>query len=180
MIITAMAIEGVWLIELERTEDVRGSFARTFCAEAFAAHGLPGSFVQCSLSTNTRRGTLRGLHWQAEPGGEGKLVRCVRGAVFDVAVDVRAGSPTLHHWIGHELSAENGRALYIAPGLAHGFQALQDGSDVFYMMTQPYSPSLTRGARWNDPAFAIEWPLPDPIISERDASLNGQACPSPP
>jgi dTDP-4-dehydrorhamnose 3,5-epimerase len=175
MIIAATALDGVWRVDLERHEDSRGSFARTFCADRFAAHGLPGRFVQCSLSTNTHRGTLRGLHWQAEPSGEGKLVRCVRGAVFDVAVDLRPGSPTMHRWVGTELSAQNGRALYIAPGFAHGFQTLQPNSEVFYMMTQAYQPDLARGARWNDPAFAIAWPLPDPILSERDASYPGLA-----
>ena len=169
MIITPSALDGVWVLELERVADERGSFARTFCAETFAAHRLPTHFPQCSLSANTRRGTLRGLHWQEAPFAEGKLVRCVRGEAFDVAVDLRHGSPTLHQWVATRLSAENGRALYIAPGFAHGFQTLRDGTEIHYMMTQPYRPALSRGARWNDPAFAIPWPLPDPILSAKDA-----------
>ncbi len=175
MTITPTALDGVWLVDLERHEDPRGSFARMFCADTFAAYGLPRDFVQCSLSSNPHRGTLRGLHWQAEPFGEGKLVRCLRGAVFDVAVDLRPGSPTLHRWVSYELSAHNGRALYIAPGLAHGFQTLQADSDVLYMMTQAYHPDLARGARWNDPAFGVTWPLSDPLLSERDASHPGIA-----
>ena len=172
MIITATALDGVWLIEPDRHCDDRGSFERVFCAEIFAQHGLPHRFVQCSLSSNARRGTLRGLHWQGAPEAEGKLVRCIRGAVFDVAVDLRPGSPSRHRWCGIELSAETGRALYISPGFAHGFQSLQDDSDILYMMTAPYAPALARGARWDDPAFAIAWPLPDPILSEKDANYD--------
>jgi dTDP-4-dehydrorhamnose 3,5-epimerase len=168
VIFTPTALEGVWQIDLERRTDPRGHFARSFCAEEFAAHGLPPGFVQCNVSFNTRRGTLRGLHWQAEPHPEGKLVRCARGAIFDVAVDLRPGSPTLHRWVGAELTARNGRALFIPPGFAHGFQTLADDSEVFYQMTEAYHGALSRGARWNDPAFAIAWPLPDPILSERD------------
>lgn len=170
MIFTPTSLDGVWLVDLERRADRRGHFARTFCADEFAAHGIPGTFVQCSLSYNERRGTLRGLHWQADPFPEGKLVRCTRGAVFDVVVDLRNGSPTQHKSVGFELSVENGRGLYIPHGLAHGFQTLADGAEVFYQMTEAYHANSARGARWNDPAFAIAWPLPDPILSERDAA----------
>ena len=173
MIITPTAVDGVWLIEPVRRSDERGSFERSFCAETFARHGLPRSFVQCSLSTNTRRGTLRGLHWQDD---EGKLVRCVRGAVFDVAVDMRPQSPTRLNSVSAILSAENGKALYIAPGVAHGFEALCDGSDVFYMMTTSYAPDHAHGVRWDDPALAIPWPLADPILSSRDAGYADIAC----
>jgi len=168
MIFTPTALDGVWQIDLERHTDPRGHFARSFCAEEFAAHRLPSSFVQCSVSFNARRGTLRGLHWQAEPHPEAKLVRCTSGAIFDVAVDLRPDSPTLHRWVGIELTARNGRALYIPPGFAHGFQCLTDDSEVFYQMTEAYHGDLGRGARWDDPAFGIVWPLPDPILSERD------------
>ncbi len=168
MIFTPTELAGVWRIDLERRADLRGQFARSFCAEEFAAHGLPAGFVQCNISCNARRGTLRGLHWQADPHPEGKLVRCTRGAIFDVAVDLRPGSPTLHRWIGVELSADNGSALFIPPGFAHGFQTLADTTEVFYQMTEPYRPGLSRGARWDDPAFGIQWPLPDPLLSERD------------
>ena len=158
------------LIDLDPIEDERGFFARTFCAEEFARHGLPPAFVQSSLSFNRRRGTLRGLHYQAEPGAEGKLVRCTRGAVFDVIVDLRPSSPRFARWFGVELSRDNGRAIYIPPGFAHGFQALTDDADLLYQMTTPYRPDLARGVRWNDPRFGIAWPLPDPIVSARDAA----------
>lgn len=175
MIIAPAALDGVWVIEVERLADARGSFARVFCAETFARYGLPPQFVQSSLSANARRGVLRGLHWQDAPHAEGKLVRCVRGAVFDVAVDMRPGSPTRHRWLGFELSAANGRAVYIPPGFAHGFQALRDDSDLLYMMTEPFHPGLQRRALWNDPAFGIEWPVADPILSARDAAPVGLA-----
>ncbi len=151
--------------------DERGHFARSFCAEAFAAAGLPASFPQCNLSFNQRRGTLRGLHWQAEPHPDGKLVRCTRGAVFDVAVDIRPGSATFGQWFSLELNAEEALALYIPPGFAHGFQALRDATEVFYMMTESYHPALARGAAWDDPGFGIVWPLACPILSPRDAAL---------
>ena len=167
LIFTPTALDGVWLLDLERRSDPRGHFARTFCTQEFAAHGLDCEVVQCNLSYNERRGTLRGMHWQADPYPEGKLVRCTRGAIFDVAVDLRP-SPTQHRWVGYELSAANGRSLYIPPGFAHGFQTLTEGAEVLYQMTESYRPELARGARWDDPAFAITWPLPDPILSDRD------------
>ena len=162
---------GLWLVEPERRADERGYFARTFCDEEFAAHGLPTRFPQCNASFNAGRGTLRGLHWQDEPYPEGKLVRCVRGAAFDVAADLRPGSPTRGQWASAELSADNGHALYIPPGFAHGFQALEDGTELFYQMTERYRDGLARGVRWDDPDLAIEWPLPDPVLSARDAAL---------
>ena len=168
MIFVPTALDGVWQIEPERHSDPRGHFVRSFCAEEFAAHGLPATFVQCNISYNALRGTLRGLHWQADPHPEGKLVRCTRGAIFDVAVDLRPGSPTLHRWAAAELTADNGRALYVPPGFAHGFQTLADATEVFYQMTEAYHASLARGARWDDSAFGITWPLPDPLVSERD------------
>jgi dTDP-4-dehydrorhamnose 3,5-epimerase len=168
MIFTPTALDGVWQIDPERLTDPRGHFARTFCAEEFSAHRLPSGFVQCSVSFNIQRGTLRGLHWQAEPHPEGKLVRCTSGAIFDVAVDLRPGSPTLHRWLGVELTAKNGRALYIPPGCAHGFQTLAGDSEVFYQMTEAYHADLSRGARWDDPAFGIAWPLLPAAMSERD------------
>lgn len=168
---TRLEIPDVWLVQLERRADARGHFARIFCADEFAAHGLPGAFPQCNMSFNTHRGTLRGLHWQDDPYQEGKLVRCTRGAIFDVAVDLRAGSATRGRWVAATLSAEDADALYIPPGFAHGFQALQDGTEVYYQMTECYRDGMARGLRWNDPALAIAWPLPDPILSERDAAL---------
>lgn len=168
MIFTPTALDGVWRIDLERKADRRGHFARSFCAIEFAALRLATAFVQCNVSFNTHRGTLRGLHWQAEPHPEGKLVRCTSGAIFDVAVDLREDLPTRHRWVAEELTAQNGRALYIPAGFAHGFQTLADETEVFYQMTEAYHADLARGARWDDPAFAIAWPLPDPILSERD------------
>jgi dTDP-4-dehydrorhamnose 3,5-epimerase len=168
MIFTPTALAGVWQIDLELRTDPRGHFARSFCAEEFAAHDLPTGFVQCNVSFNRRRGTLRGLHWQAEPHPEGKLVRCTSGAIFDVAVDLRQGSPTQLRWVGIELAARNGRALYIPPGFAHGFQTLADESEVFYQMTAAYHGELSRGARWDDPTFGIGWPLLPGEMSDRD------------
>ncbi len=168
MIFTPLALDGVWQIDLERRTDARGHFARSFCAEEFAAHGLSPGFVQCNVSFNTHRGILRGMHWQAEPYPDGKLVRCTSGAIFEVAVDLRPGSPTLHRWVAAELTAKNGRALYIPAGFAHGFQTLTDDTEVFYQMTEAYYGELSRGARWNDPTFGIVWPLPPAALSERD------------
>lgn len=163
-------LPGAWVIELETLRDERGWFARTFDAEEFEAHGLNPAVAQCNASFNARRGTLRGMHYQAEPYGESKLVRCVRGAIFDVAVDVRPGSPTSGLWHGVELSAENHRAFYISAGLAHGFQTLTDDSEVLYQMGHPYVPGAARGVRWDDPAFAIVWPPSEEvrIIAEKD------------
>ncbi|HET8997231.1 MAG TPA: dTDP-4-dehydrorhamnose 3,5-epimerase, partial [Acetobacteraceae bacterium] len=165
---TPVALGGPMIIDLDAHEDERGSFARTFCAAEFAQAGLPACFVQCSLSRNPRRGTLRGLHYQAPPREEGKLVRCTRGAIWDVAVDLRRNSVTCGRWVAEELSAENQRALWVPPGFAHGFVTLCDDTDVFYQMTAPYCPELSAGVRWDDPAFGIAWPVRDPWLSERD------------
>jgi dTDP-4-dehydrorhamnose 3,5-epimerase len=165
-------LAGTWVIELEELRDERGWFARTFDAEEFYARGLNPSVVQCNASFNPRRGTLRGMHFQAEPHGESKLVRCVSGAIFDVAVDLRADSPTRCRWHAVELSGENRLAYYIPAGLAHGFQTLTDDCQVLYQMGHRHVPEATRGVRFDDPAFAIDWPEPSGlrIISERDRS----------
>ena len=168
---TATGLADAWVIDPEPASDERGVFARTFCAEEFAAHGLPQVFVQCNTSFNARRGTLRGMHWQAEPKAEGKLIRCTRGAIYDVILDLRRGSRTYLAWRGLELTADNRRALYAPPGFAHGFQALSDGAEVFYQMTQFYAAELARGARWDDRAFHLEWPIKPPMVSPRDASF---------
>jgi dTDP-4-dehydrorhamnose 3,5-epimerase len=167
---TATRLAGLVIVDIAPLPDDRGHFARTFCAEEFAAAGLPTAFPQSNLSFNAVRGTLRGLHWQANPCPEGKLVRCTRGAILDVAVDLRACSPTYRAWFAAELTADNARALYVPPGFAHGFQTLADASEVFYQMTERYRPDASRGARWNDPAFDIDWPIADPILSPRDAA----------
>ncbi len=172
MQLTATALSGLLIIDITALRDDRGYFARTFCALEFASAGLPTAFPQCNTSFNQTRGTLRGLHWQADPFPEGKLVRCTRGVILDVAVDLRPESPTYRRWLGFELTAANGRALYIPPGFAHGFQTLVDEAEVFYQMSEPYHGELARGARWNDPAFAIDWPIANPIQSPRDASYH--------
>jgi dTDP-4-dehydrorhamnose 3,5-epimerase len=163
-------LPGVWIIELDLLGDERGWFARTFDAEEFEARGLNPTVAQCNASFNTRRDTLRGMHYQADPHGESKLVRCVRGAIFDVALDLRADSSSFRGWHGVELSAENGRALYIPAGLAHGFQTLTGDCEVLYQMGHRYVPEAARGVRWDDPAFAIQWPQPQGprIVSDRD------------
>jgi dTDP-4-dehydrorhamnose 3,5-epimerase len=163
------ALPGAFVVELERKEDERGYFARTWCQREFESMGLNPGLVQCSVSYNLRRRTLRGMHWQAAPHGEVKLVRCTRGAIWDAILDLRPDSPTYTRHLGVELTAESGRALYIPEGLAHGFVTLADGSEVFYQMSQFHEPTAARGVRWNDPAFAIDWPVTDPILHPRDA-----------
>jgi len=165
---TPLGIPGAWLIEPERHADERGSFARTFCAREFAAQGLPIAFVQTSLSTNRRRGTLRGLHWQAAPHAEAKLVRCGRGRVYDVIVDLRPDSHIFRQHLGLELSAVEGNAIFVPAGVAHGFLTLEDASDVDYAMTAFHAPEAARGVRFDDPAFGIVWPEPIEVISARD------------
>jgi dTDP-4-dehydrorhamnose 3,5-epimerase len=167
----AELLPGAYRIDVEPHADDRGLFARTFCAEEFAAHRLPERFVQCSTSYNARRGTLRGLHWQAAPHEEAKLVRCTRGRAFDVIVDLRPGSPTFRRWAAAEISQDNRAALFVPEGFAHGFQTLADDTEILYQMTASYVADLARGARWDDPAFAIGWPHADPILSPRDASF---------
>jgi dTDP-4-dehydrorhamnose 3,5-epimerase len=165
---------GVVVVELEEHLDERGSFARTWCKDEMARAGLTAELAQCSLSRNRRKGTVRGLHYQRAPHEEAKLVRCTRGAIFDVVVDLRAGSPTRGRWFGLELDPENGRALYVPEGCAHGFQTLVDETDVSYMISVPYAPEASAGVRWDDPDLAIVWPHTDErVISERDLSLPG-------
>jgi dTDP-4-dehydrorhamnose 3,5-epimerase len=169
MIFRETPIAGAYLIELESLVDERGSFARTFAVDEFAAHGLETRVVQCNTSVSVRAGTLRGMHYQVPPRAEAKLVRCVRGAIFDVVVDLRADSPTYCDWYGAELSASNGRMLFIPVGLAHGFQTLEDDTEVLYQMSEEHSPEHARGVRWDDPAFGIDWPeAPERTISARD------------
>ena len=163
-------LAGAWLIEPEPVADERGSFARTYCEREFAEHGIGFRVVQCSTSFNDHRGTLRGMHYQAGEAAEDKLVRCTRGAVHDVIVDLRPRSGTRLKWYAAELSADNRRMLFAPKGFAHGFMTLQDGSEVFYQMSQFYDPAAGRGVRWNDRALGIRWPAVEPIISERDRS----------
>jgi dTDP-4-dehydrorhamnose 3,5-epimerase len=172
MIFKETRLPGAFVIELERHNDERGFFARSWCRREFENHGLNPSLAQCNISYNKRRGTLRGMHYQAQPHAEEKLVRCTRGAVYDVIVDLRADSPTFKQWAAFELTAENRRMLYIPKGLAHGFLTLADGSELFYEMSEFYRGESTRGVKWNDPAFAVWWPVAQPaVISRRDRSF---------
>lgn len=170
MIFTETNLRGAFLVDLERNEDHRGFFARTWCSREFEAHGLNPRLVQCSVSSNARKGTLRGLHYQAAPFAEAKLVRCAVGAIFDVIVDLRHASPTRGQHVGVELTASNHRALYVPEGVAHGFLTLTDGSQVLYQMSEFYHPAAAGGVRWNDPAFGIAWPAAPVAISPRDAA----------
>lgn len=166
---TPLTLAGAFLVEPEPIADARGFFARTWCEREFAERGLDARLTQCNLSYNASKGTLRGMHWQAEPHAEAKLVRCVRGAVYDVIVDLRPGSPSFRRWQAIELDAERRGAVYVPAGFAHGFQTLVDHSELFYQMSTAYHPASARGARWDDPALAITWPLPSPLVSARDA-----------
>ncbi len=168
MIFTETILKGAFLIEPERLEDERGFFARTWCQREFEQHGLRPRWVQCSISYNKKRGTLRGMHYQATPHEEIKLVRCSRGAIYDVIIDLRPQSPTFKKHVAAELSAENRKMFYIPEGLAHGFQTLEDDCEVFYQISEFYEASRARGVRWNDLAFGINWPEPVRVISGRD------------
>jgi len=167
MIFTPTKVQGVLLIDLEKRQDERGYFARAWCAEKFADQGLP-SFVQTNMSLCKQRGTIRGLHWQAAPYGEAKYMRCIRGAIFDVAFDVRPNSPTFGQWFGTELTSENRRAMFIPEGCAHAYQALTDDAEVIYSASRAYAPGAERGLRWNDPALNIAWPIAEVIVSDKD------------
>ena len=168
MLFIQTPVNGVFLVEPERISDERGFFARTWCGEEFQAHGLNPTLAQCSLSFSRRRGTLRGLHYQAAPHGEAKLVRCTRGAIFDVAVDLRPGSPTYLAWYGAELSGDNRVMLYVPEGCAHGQLTLADDTEVFYQMSAPYVPTAARGVRFDDPALGIAWPGEVLVVNQRD------------
>jgi dTDP-4-dehydrorhamnose 3,5-epimerase len=164
-------LAGAYLIELDRLDDERGFFARSFCQDEFRAHGLDPVIAQCNISFNRKRGTLRGLHYQVTPHAEAKVVRCTHGAIWDVIVDLRRHSPTWHKWFAAELSAENRTSLYVPKEFAHGFQTLVDDAEVLYQMSEFYHPGSARGLRWNDPDLAIPWPGGNPIISARDSAF---------
>ncbi len=176
----ATPVAGAFAVEIEALVDARGFFARTVCDEQFAAHGLNARFVQQSISRSAGRGIVRGMHFQAAPHAEEKLVRVTSGAVWDVMLDLRPDSPSFMRWHGIELSADNHAALYIPKGVAHGFQVLSDTAEVMYQMTVAYAPQAERGVRWDDPAFGIAWPLSGASVSPRDQShplwqhLNGE------
>jgi dTDP-4-dehydrorhamnose 3,5-epimerase len=168
MIFTETRLKGAFILELERLEDSRGFFARSFCRKEFQAHGLNAAVAQCNVSHNRARGTLRGMHYAAAPFAEAKLVRCTAGALYDVIIDLRPDSPTYKQHLGEVLSAANHKMLYVPEGFAHGFQTLEDDTEVFYQMSQFYSPEHARGVRYNDPAFGIEWMIAKPVIADRD------------
>lgn len=170
MLFTETSLKDACIIELELMEDERGSFARSFCQREFEGNGLNPCIAQCNISRNKKKGTLRGMHYQAAPHQEAKLVSCIRGAMCDVIIDLRSDSPTCGKWMAAELSAENFRVLYVPEGFAHGFQTLEDDTVVFYQMSEFYHPECAKGIRWDDPSFDISWPVSDPILSAKDCS----------
>lgn len=174
---TSTSLDGVMLIEPEPARDARGFFARTFCVREFGAQGLETSFVQHSLSFNAERGTLRGMHFQREPHGEVKVVTCVKGAIRDVLLDLRPGSPTCGRWEGFDLTAENRRSLYVPKGVAHGFQTLEPATEVSYLISAFHEPDAASGVRYDDAAFGIAWPLPVSVISDKDLAWPAVTAP---
>ncbi|MGH7270525.1 MAG: dTDP-4-dehydrorhamnose 3,5-epimerase family protein [Polyangiaceae bacterium] len=170
MIFKATSIAGAFLIEPEKHVDDRGSFTRIWCGREFEEHGLDARFVQSSVSANARKGTLRGMHYSVPPHAEVKTVRCVRGAIYDVMLDLRVGSPTFRGSFAATITADNALAVYVPAGVAHGFQTLEDSSDVLYQMSEFYDPECARGVRWDDPAFDLRWPEGARILSDRDRS----------
>jgi dTDP-4-dehydrorhamnose 3,5-epimerase len=170
MVFAEAGLPGVYEIQIDPKPDERGFFARTWCHDEFASNGLDSQLVQCSLSYNTKKGTLRGMHFQAPPHAETKLVRCTRGSIYDVVLDLRQESKAYRRWIGVQLTAEKRNALYIPKGCAHGFLTLEDNTEVFYQMSDFYDANSSRGVRWNDPAFGIVWPAKVEMISPRDAN----------
>lgn len=172
MIFTETRLQGAFVIEPERIGDERGFFARTWCEREFRMHGLNPRLVQCNVSFNRKKGTLRGMHYQAEPHGEAKLVRCTMGSIYDVIIDTRPESSTFRQWVAVELTAENRKMLYVPQGFAHGFQSLEDETEVLYHMSEFYVGDSAHGVRWDDPAFGIQWPEAERIISERDLRFS--------
>ena len=170
MIFTETKLNGAYVIEIEKLEDNRGFFARSWCQNEFKAKGLVSRVVQANVSSNKKKGTLRGMHYQLSPYEETKLVRCTRGAIYDVIIDLRPGSPTYAQWVGVELTAENYKMLYVPEDFAHGFQTLEDDSEVVYQVTQFYTPGSEKGIRWDDPVFSIQWPTDVQVISDKDKS----------
>lgn len=168
MIFTETELDGIYIIDIEKKEDDRGFFARSWCVNEFQEQGLDCEIKQCNISYNKNAGTVRGLHYQKAPYDEVKIVRCTRGKIFDVVVDIRKSSSTYLHWFGINLNSESCRMLYISKGFAHGFQTLVDSCEVYYQMSNIYNPVASRGLRWNDPDIGIKWPMDSPDMSERD------------
>jgi dTDP-4-dehydrorhamnose 3,5-epimerase len=172
MILRPQELDGAFLVEIEPAEDHRGFYAQSFSAREFSDHGLADSFVEGGISYNARRGTVRGMHMQLAPSAQAKLVRCTRGAIHDVIIDLRRESPTHAQWLAVELSAADPTILYVPQGFAHGFQTLEDDVEVSYQLSDYYDPKAEFGVRWNDPRFGIEWPIDDVVISDRDRSFG--------
>jgi dTDP-4-dehydrorhamnose 3,5-epimerase len=177
MIFAETSLSGAYIVKPEPFEDERGFFALTWSQQEFVARGLDGQLVECNVSFSKKRGTLRGMHFQAPPNGQIKIVRCTMGEIHDVIIDLRPDSPTLKQWLAVKLSAQNRNMLYIPKDFAHGFQTLVDNTEVFYQMSAQYSPRSARGVRWNDPAFGIEWPLQVQVINARDDSYEDYRIP---
>ena len=172
MIFSPTPLKGAFVLELEQRADERGFFARSFCQKEFEAHGLDPGIAQCNICFTGRRGTLRGMHYQVAPFEEVKVVRCTRGCVYDVIIDLRPASRTFKRYVAVELSAANHKQIYVPKGFAHGMQVLEDDSEVCYQISQFYAPDYSRGVRWNDPAFGIHWPIPNPIMIDRDRNYQ--------
>jgi dTDP-4-dehydrorhamnose 3,5-epimerase len=172
MIVSEIKLKGVFIVELERLDDRRGFFARAWSQKEFETLGLNPRWVESSISFNSKKGTLRGMHFQVAPYAQAKLVRCTSGSAYDVVIDLREDSPTFKQWSAVELTAENRKGLYIPEGFAHGFQTLEDRTEIFYQMSEIYAPQYARGVRWNDPAFGIEWPPAERTIIARDNSFE--------
>ena len=168
-------VAGAYVIEIQPIVDERGFFARTWCAQEFRRRGLNPNLVQCSISFNRRRGTLRGMHYQEQPHPEARLVRCSSGAIYDVIVDLRPTSTTYCQWFAVELTGEDHKMIYVPEGFAHGFQTLSDNTEVFYQISEAYRPEWARGVRWNDPRFGIKWPIREMVISQRDRDFPDYA-----
>ena len=170
MIFTELELKGAFLVEVKKIEDERGFFGRAWCANEFTQHGLNPAFVQLNTSFSHKKGTIRGMHYQVDPYQEVKFIRCTRGRIFDVIIDLRPDSPTFMKWVGNELSADNYRMVYVPENFAHGFVTMEDNSEVYYPVSQFYTPGAERGLRWNDPAFKIKWPVEISVVSDKDQS----------
>ncbi len=170
MIFSETKLKGAFIVDIEPIEDARGFFARSWCQEEFKRHALNPRLEQCNISFNKKNGTLRGMHFQLSPHQEAKLVRCTKGNIYDVIIDMRLESETFREWIGIELSADNRRMLYVPEGFAHGYQTMEDDSEIFYQVSESYHPESERGVRWDDPLIGIAWPMAQPLISDKDRS----------
>ena len=171
MIFTELKLKGAFLIEVQKIQDDRGFFGRVWCQNEFKEHGLNPDIKQINTSLTLKKGTVRGMHYQVDPYQETKFIRCTRGCIYDIIIDLRPESPTFMQWVGNELSQDNYRMVYVPENFAHGFISLEDNSEVYYLVSEPYTPGAERGIRWDDNAFNIKWPIPVDIVSEKDSAL---------